>query len=259
MILKGLHLGYNGRLFKKLTLSSRFGLERNDLENKELEKRNRLIINANLTVPIYEWWQSTIQLSNLQNTIKLRDQSNPFDLVDSLILVNSTFSFALHNSIKISPSLHLLGLWQQQNVNRLLNEQIDPNGENVFRNALVNLKRSNSDQTISTSFGIGYNSLSQVNFKTNNWSINTNLTWKVNDPLQISIGGNHIWNSMNGEFLGTAMNLILQGQYQTTTNHQIRVNLNIVGRQRKNNPELNFTELLFRLGYSWNFQTTLSK
>lgn len=126
--------GNTSLLDGKLSLAASFGLQRNGISERVTTDGTRLIGSLNLGILFSDRLSANISLSNFNYTLRQRVSTVPFVVVDSLVIVQSNFSFQ-------TGATYLMGAENNstfslsaayQSANTITGDQIETTKENVF-------------------------------------------------------------------------------------------------------------------------------
>lgn len=127
-------------LFKNaLNVNGTIGLQRNNLDGRQVTTFNRLVGSLALGWRASERTNAQLNYSNFSTTNRLRAISVPFVLVDSIVIVQTNHTASASVSYLLNPTggSVLTGMISYQQANDIRNDVIDRNQTNRFAMAMV--------------------------------------------------------------------------------------------------------------------------
>lgn len=243
-------IGYRGTLAKRIAMSGRLGIERNNLDDQEIENRNRFIGAFQANISVSDNWQNSFSYSNFRQTTRLIDNSNPFEPIDSIFLGSVNNQFGLSSSIKINPVQRMLFNFSHQRANSIVNDQITQATSKV-NNVAANYHISQETGKLSAGVSLLWNGLIQASVRTSvitpALQINHKMSEKVTNSFSISNNFTRINRKGNGGILrGT-----LGSQFRISKKQRLTMQLQYLNRSGA--IANNFIEFNGQVGYSMSF------
>ncbi len=218
--------GFNKAFFqKKLNITSRVGLQRNNLSGTENNSLRRIVGQVNANMRITNRWNLNISSSNFSNTNILRVSQLPIPENDSLILTQVNRNFQLNSTYIMGKEKNMIwnGFISHQQFNTITNDIIDV--DKTVNNILFNVSNTyrfknktsltnalNINQNIQSVFGFSSTTLSHAysksflkdklktsfqagntvilsnsNFSKHLFFLGTNGTYKINENVDLGI------------------------------------------------------------------------
>lgn len=254
-----LTLGASKSFFEnRLAVFFNGGLERTNLDDFEKDGTNRLALNFNSTYRHSDRLQFNASYSNFQNTTKIRTLADPTNVVDSILLAQTTQTSNFVTNYQIGTeerpaSLTLVLTYQE--ANNIVEDAVDPNAQSKFFNNSFLYSTSWPKSHIQFNAGINYNQ--------------TNLTDNINRTLALNSGISKSWlegklranlrTSLNRVFFkgnnNNIFNISTGASYNFKSGHQLNFNATILNRSGDNQ----FTEFYGQLGYGYTFAGRLNQ
>lgn len=243
-------LGYRGKLAKQITLNGRLGIERNNLDRREIENRERFIGSLQIGIPVNDHWQNSFSYSNFRQTTRLIDNSNPFEPVDSIFLGSVNQHFGFSSSYRISTSQRLLLNFSHQRANSIVNDRISQATSKVH-NVILNYHWSPEESRINGGLSLLWNGFRQNMVKTSVISPVLQLNYQASKAINTTLSVTRNFTQINQASNGSILRIGLGGQYRIAKKQRIILNLQYL--DRRGAIANNFRELNGRLGYSADF------
>lgn len=243
-------VGYRGLVAKKVSLSGRLGVERNNLDQLEVESRNRLLFAAQANIPVTTRWQAALSYNNFRQTTRLQATTDPLNPVDSIFLGSINHQWGLNSSYQINPSQRLLFMASLQNANSIVHEQIT-SGTSIVSNYALSYLLAPKGAPFSSTVTLLHNTITQAGLKTAIWSPVLALNYKLRDALTatFTIANNLVRQDQRPA--GNILRLIAGANYALTKTQKI--NLQVQWLHRSKAVTNNFSEMHGQVGYGWSF------
>ena len=240
--------GYTGRLLKKISLFSRIGLERNNLDAAERENRNRFVGQAQLSYPINKQWTTSLTYSNFKQTTRLTDATNINEVVDSIFLGSSSNQFGLNTRYLINETHSISGTISFQLANTISNDIITARTTKVL-NMMVNYLISPKDLPYSGGVSLMYNSLASADIKSSSITPAARLKYTLSDQWNASLIVMNNLGFINSNNSGNLFRIGFSSSYSVSEKQ--RISLRLMSIQR-NGDLRRFSEFNGFLG--WNMR-----
>ncbi|MGL1889825.1 MAG: hypothetical protein OCD76_25145 [Reichenbachiella sp.] len=251
-------------LNQRLNISARGGLQRNNLDQKELNTMNRLSGSVNVSFQVKPTIVTTFNYSNFSTVVNFQtpeqqfDQNTVYDNLDTLnfkqlsqnaaagvnfiLAKNETRKQNLNVNLSFQQTAEEQGGEQQgsgsrfYNVNSSYSVNFQPQTLTVSLSANVNI--SEAAMTQSLIYGPSLSARKSIGGK--KVSIMGSLSYNVSET--------------NDRLNSSVLNLRLGAMYSLKEKHQFNLNVTAVNRYTpKNEEQHQFRELVAELGYSYNF------
>jgi hypothetical protein len=247
---ENISIGYRGKIAEKIALQGRIGVERNNLDNEEIENRDRFIGSLQMNIPVNDRWQNGFSYSSFRQTTRLIDNSNPFEPIDSIFLGSVNNQFGFNSSFVIKPSQRLLFNFSHQRANSIVNDKITQATSKV-NSVSVNYHLSPKEGKINGGISILWNGLYQAEIKTSVVTPLLQLNHKTTERLTTSIILSNNLTRINRSSNGKILRLVLGGQYRISNKQ--RLGLRVQYLDRSGAVANNFKEFHGQIGYSMAF------
>lgn len=251
-------------LQQKVRISTNVGLQRNNLDDTELNTMKRFVGSINANVMASKKANLTASYSNFQSFTNLRsnflavDQLTEFDNLDTLDFTQISQNATLGANIQIGDSKEVR---KGVNVNLSYQTTAEERGDNQ-RLPGTNFYNMNTSGYYSLT-PIKLSFTTAVNINVNDSPIGQTTTWGptlgvtkswLENKLRGTLSSSFNKTSMDGNSLGSVLNFRLGGNYQLKEHHSF--NLMFVTLRRNTNSETNansFTEYTTNFTYAYNF------
>lgn len=243
-------VGYRGLLAKKIALQGRMGIERNNLDQHELESRRRFLLSAQVNVPVTPHWQNGLAYTNFRQTTRIIANTDPLNPVDSIFLGSINHQWSYHASYQLRPAQRLMLSATLQSANSILYEQITA-ATSTIKNASLSYHYAPPKAKLSGQASLLWHNITQSTLTTAVWSPAISVQYKPQDKLQCTfLLMNNFVRQQN-----TSGSQILRLQFTTqyTLSKQQKILLRLQGLRRSGAVSNNFSEGYGTLGYSWSF------
>ncbi len=247
---ENLSLGYRGFFKKQIAIVGRIGIERNNLDDLEIESRNRFLYMMQINIPIEERWQNNISYSNFRQTTRLIDNSNPFEPVDSIFLGSVNNQFGLSSTYTITEDQRLLLNISHQRANSIINDQISRATSKV-NNYALNYYYNPQGERYSAGGTLYYTALKQEKIKTSALTPAISLNYLVNQKLSAYFTASTHFSKINSRGNGSTKRVVLGGRYIIVKNQKLSLRLQYINRSGAITN--NFSEVNGQIGYGLRF------
>lgn len=253
---------------KKIRLNARVGVQRNNLNNDELNTMNRLSGSLNVNYQASPRLVLNTSYSNFKTVVNFRsqftylNQVSPYDNLDTLNYqqisqnANANVNFLLNETKERRQNINFNLSYQQSNDQQASVEQ--PTGSKFYN--------MNSAYTLSLGErNITLNIAANANM-TRSLTANSTIvgpTFSIRRTFfdkKLSTNGSLSYNNsyLNSALGSSVTNLRLSGMYTLKEKHQFDLNVTALNRFNPNSElQQRFSELTIQFGYSYNF--SLSK
>lgn len=243
-------IGYRGLVAKKFALQGRVGIERNNLDQLELESRRRFLMSAQVNIPVTPHWQNGLVYTNFRQTTRIIANTDPLNPVDSIFLGSINHQWSYHTTYQLRPAQRLLLSAALQNANSILHEQIT-SATSTIKNVVLSYHNAPPKAKLSCQASLLWHHITQPALSTAVWSTALSVQYKPQDKLQATflVMNNFVrqQNTSGGQILR------LQFTTQYTISKQQKILLRLQGLRRSRAVSTNFSEGYGTIGYSWNF------
>jgi len=239
---------YRGKIADKIGITSRIGLERNNLDELEIESRNRFIGAFQINLPAGTKWNNSLGYSNFRQTIRLLDNTDPLQLVDSIFLGSTNHQLNMQSSYQFDDKNIISGFFSHQRANVIQQEHITTNATSIT-NAGVSYAQTGQKNTTWTA-ALFYNSLSQDIIKSSALSTTLGVRQELNKDWHASLRLMSQSTFLNSAANGHILRVLLQSNFSLSTQQKLQLRLQWISRNRSRN---DLTELMGHLGYQFQF------
>ena len=247
-------IGIQTRIRKFILIHSRLGFERNGLKNFELESRNRFVGMIQASAPINEKINASLQYSNFSNTIRVRDNSDAFELVDSLILANRNNLFNARLGYNIQAGKTLQVTYQTQQAQRIIDDVIDDSGNTIFSNVHIHYQYRPKDKKWGYGFGCGLNqNRKREVFNLWNLRLQGQAQYKIRDDWNLRFHLSHANGLSSGDNSYSTV-VRVSNDYRLKESHALRASISLINRRSNIRAANRFTEVLGQIGYTYTFK-----
>ncbi|GJM34788.1 MAG: hypothetical protein DHS20C18_37890 [Saprospiraceae bacterium] len=250
--------GVTASIFKKkVNLMGKLGVQRNNLSGNEINTSVRLVGNVNANVIVNSKVSFNLAYSNFSNTNRLRSFSNPFQLVDSivLVLVNENISLAGTYNLSEKQTSLLSLMLAHQKANSIENEEVNPERQNNFWLAQLahQYQPAGSKFNLTTAFQANYSVLPQLKTVSLAPSIGISTSF-ANDQLQPSTTLSYSAIATQGRWINNIFTWQNRITYQPHKQHRFSLITAYIHRSAKDQSSgIGFSEWRGRLEYGWGF------
>lgn len=262
--LENITLNLSTKLFKKISLSSNLGTQRNDLYNQKASQMRRFVGSVNASLALNKKMNLTASYSNFQSYTNVRsvfdqiNQTTPFQNLDTLryrqISQNASLSFnyALSKT-QTSSQMLLASLVYQTSKDEQGGKDRNTGVEFYNVNVAHNLSLSSSGASIATSFAFNRNeTLGQASTTFGPNVAFSRPFFKKQLKASLSSAFNNAYRA--GSLASSVLNLRLSGQYTLLKKHNFSASSILLRKNTRNTLNANnFNELTATFAYSYNF------
>ncbi|MEM8907837.1 MAG: hypothetical protein AAGD05_08330, partial [Bacteroidota bacterium] len=243
---------------KKLSISTRLGIERNNLKGTETNTARRFVGDINTSLTLGERLHLNAAYSNFRNTSKLSTLSQPQLLVDSIVLsqVNQNANFTASYISGEEKNATITATFSYNQANSIQNDQVQNNQLTV-----------NYVASLSHSYVFTASKLTMTSALLANWNQSPSQrlfspapTFALRRPfledrLNASTSFSYVWVYTDGQFSNSIINWQAGVDYTLWETHNLSMTLALINRQQGelSTGTTNFTEMIWRLNYRWNF------
>ena len=251
-------LGLNRSFFEnKLQVFANGGIERVNLDAKELESTDRLIAHFNVSYRPDEKWYLSGMYGNFRNDTKLRVQTDITIPVDSIFLaqVNQTANVVVLRQMgtETRPS-NLQFIVNHQRAQSIVNDSLVNNAENNFTSAALNYSSGSPAGGIQWNAGLTLNFIEIGSIRNQSLAPVVGLHKKLlNNALTLNLNTALNFFQQDDGNNSKVFNLQLSGRYQLRNSHRVGLSVMHINRFGSIDTQRNFYEWYGQLNYGYSF------
>jgi hypothetical protein len=251
-------LGLNRSFFEnKLQAFVNGGIERVNLDAKELEATDRLIASFNVNYRPNDKWYISGMYGNFRNDTKLRVQTDIAVPVDSIFLaqVNQTGNIMAIRQLgtEARPS-NLQFMLNHQRAQSIVNDSLVNNAENSFTTATLNYALGSASEGIQWNAGLTLNFIEIGAIRNQSFAPVFGLHKKLlNNALTLNLNTALSFFQQSGGNDSKVFNLQLGGRYQLRNSHRVGLSIMNINRFGSIDDQRNFYEWYGQLNYGYSF------
>jgi hypothetical protein len=242
----------------KLTLSVNAGIQKNNLDGKQLNAANRFIGSINANYMVSKRMALNASYSNFRNTNKLRFvDSRPDVLFDSLVLalVNQNLNLSAMYQLTEDRSMNLVASFSFQNADQIEDDIVLDDRNTTFYLGNISLQKTYKERNLSwvLSFQASYSDI--ANIENVLYAPTISVRKKFFDKkLVTSVSTSFISQFSQGEFANSVINVIGSFKYRLFKNQSIGLSTRFAKRGTpQNSGKPSFNEFTGRLNYGLSF------
>ena len=252
-------------LFKgKVNLAVNAGVQRDDLENRNISEMKRFVGSLNLSYKASDKLNLTGAYSNFQTFTNIRsqfqevNQLTPYDNLDTLNFTQISQSSSFNANYILSSKKELR---QSVNLNTSVQESEDLQGgieqnsgsQFIAMNASYNIGITPKNIGFALVFNLNQNKMVMVNSVTMGPTVAVNKSF-FDKKLKLSTSTSYNQSKTNGTRTGQFMNFRVASTYTLKKKHHLQASLIIVNRQTTSSTqEKKFTEYTGSISYNYSF------
>ena len=249
-------LGGQIKLSSSTMLSLNGGFQRNNLENKESNSLNRLVVSAQMSIRPSDQSTLNFSYSNFRTTNTLYAVTVPFIQVDSiqLSLVNQQASVNFQSFINRDKTTSINGYIAYFRSNSIENDVVNTNQKLNNLTAFINYNRRiiEKDLVINGGIQLNRNTSSVLNILTIGPTLMVSKEL-MNKKLKASARVSYISIYFNSQYERNILNPGLRVAYTLTKGQELVLDCRMVHQQTQLNSHPDFTELYTRLMWKARF------
>ncbi len=249
---------------KKIRVNSRVGVQRNNLDKKQLNSMNRLSGAVNVNYQASPKLMINASYTNFQTVINFRSQFDdinrvsPYENLDTLnfrqVSQNATtnINYTLGDNKEKRQNINLNLAYQQTADEQATLEQ--PTGSQFYNlNTAYSVSFSELDLTINVAGNANFITTSQSESKIFGPSLSTRKSFLEKTlAATLSVSYNNAYT--DNKLTGKVINLRASGNYTLKEKHQFNLNLTRIDRiSPQNSAQPKFNEFTVQIGYNFNF------
>lgn len=246
--------GWTASLFKsKISLMSRFGLERNNLRGIEANDYRRFLTNIQLSYRPTRMLNFSGSYSNFSNTNRLRALDDPLSPIDSIVLalVNQNAGVGIQYLLQADGNAMIMAYLNWQEASSIQNDEVIRAQANRFLVGNLAYLLRLKEETFSVAPGLLLQRGQTGVLTTFTWAPNLNIGAQLVDKkLQLQAGLSYSNAYIDGKRAGGILNFRAGGSYSITDHHQLGLNLLLIDRSGS---RTDFREFRGNLQYGWRF------
>ncbi len=251
-------LGLNRSFFEnKLQAFVNGGLERVNLDNKELEATERLIASVNVNYRPDDKWFFAGMYGNFRNDTKLRVQTDVTVPVDSIFLaqVNQSANLtALRRFGTEKRPTNLQFMLNHQRAQNVVNDSVVNTGNSRFTTAALNFSSGSPEAGLQWNAGLTLNFIGLGAVRNQSFApvfgLNKTL---LQNALLLHVNSALSFFQQTGGESSKVWNLHLGGRYQLRNSHRLGLSAIHINRFGSADAIRNFQEWYGQLHYGYNF------
>ena len=242
----------------KITLAFNGGIQKNNLDGKQLNAANRFIGSVNANFMVSKRLNINTSYSNFRNTNRIRFIESQPDLpFDSLILaqVNQNMNLSVMYALSEDKSTSLIASVAYQNADQIEDDIVLTDRNTTYYLGNMSLQKTLKEKQMSMALSFQA-SLADISNQ-RNMTLSPTFTIRkafFDKKMSASLSTSYINQFLEGEFANSVINVISTVRYQVSKKHNLGLSMRFANRgSQAQSGKPAFNEFMGRLNYGMSF------